>query len=191
MFYENSNFCLFWKLLYSLHLETGLALLSGSTLTKFADCMPSFSLALIYPVLSRYIKSLSPLDPQPLRAGTCLPWSLLHPSLTNREPHPEPKMIPTNRRCMSTIPQSCQNSNLSRALTFYLIANMSNSQFTEARKKKKEEEESTQVCNLQSKSAQQKYSSSEDSGIQSLLKREKKETHPVPQTFPLYCLQTF
>ena len=64
---------------------------------------------------------------------------------------------------------------------------MSNSQFTEARRKKND----TRIRNLQSKSAQPKYSSSEDSGIQSFLKREKRETHPTPRTFQLYCLQTF
>lgn len=63
---------------------------------------------------------------------------------------------------------------------------MSNSQFMEARRKKK----ATWVY-LQSKSAQLKYLSSEDSGIQSLLQREKRKTHPIPHTFQLYCLQTF
>lgn len=56
---------------------------------------------------------------------------------------------------------------------------MSNSQFTEARRKKKKKGGS-RVCNLQSKSAQQKYSSSEDSGMQSFLKKgKKKETRPI------------
>lgn len=72
-------------------------------------------------------------------------------------------------------PQSCQHSNPLRAFTFYLIANMSNSQFTEAGRKKK----ATRVCNLQSKSTQQKDSSSEDGGIQSCFKRQERETHPA------------
>lgn len=62
---------------------------------------------------------------------------------------------------------------------------MSNSQFTEAGRKKKK---ATLISNLQSKSAQQKCSPSEDSGIRSFLKWKERETHPAPHTFQFLML---
>lgn len=126
-----------------------------------------------------YIKSMSPSTFSP---WTQWPVSLSHcyiiPSLTQHLAPPRKISTSTCGTVGSTPshysytsePRSCQNSNLSRALIFYLIANKFNSCFTEAAGRKKK---ATRVCNLQSKSAQQKYSSTADSGIQSFFKRER------------------
>lgn len=164
-----TDFCLFWWLL-----EKGLALFGRQTFNLLTACFLHLS-TYIYSISYDLYKIHVILNFQPLKITTCLSQSLLYHSITNTAPCP-PLRFPTStcRTTVSTLshssytsePQRCQNYTPSRALTFYLIANMFNSWFTGAARRRK----ATWVCNLQSKSAQQKYSSSEDSGIQSFLK---------------------